>query len=204
MPEIIKCSNKQYILLSSTTTDYFGGFLGFKKQMPQPVLSNLLALPWQITGAIFRVLHAKKSRDNLEGTGVLASVAAWRSKHLICCSHKGGKHLAHKKFPSLLETPTGVDLNKFQKSIFFYMRFPSLYGTLFCITTSCKEKCFLQAGWTCYSLGWFGWKELCWGTAVWADLFAAAVLRACCSHQVLFRRHTSVQTLPRMREDKKE
>jgi len=47
-----------------------------EKQMLQPVLANLLALPQQIIGAIFRVSHAKKSRDNLEGTGVLAPVAA--------------------------------------------------------------------------------------------------------------------------------
>lgn len=74
--ELIKCSNKHYILLASTTINCFGVFLVLEKQMLQPVLSNLLALLWQITGAIFRVLHAKKSRDNLEGTGVLASATA--------------------------------------------------------------------------------------------------------------------------------
>lgn len=52
------------------------------------------------------ILCQKKSRDNLEGTGVLAPFAAWRGKHLICCYWKGGKHLVHRKYPSLWERPT--------------------------------------------------------------------------------------------------
>lgn len=120
--------------------------------MLQPVLANLLALPQQNTRAIFRVLHAKKSRDNLEGTGVLAPVAAWRGKHLICCYCKGGKHLAHRKFPSLWESPTGVDLNKFQQSIFGLVFFFLLFKVSsppwhwFCIATACKEKLFFVSG----------------------------------------------------------
>lgn len=167
-----------------------------------------LALPQQITGAIFRVLHAKKSRDNLEGTGVLAPAAAWRGKHLICCYCKGGKHLAHRQFPSLWESPTGVDLNKLQQSIFFsffFLKFPLLHRT--CIVLQLLVKRNSLCKWIGHFTlrGGFVWKELCRGITIWTDfLHAGSVLQACCSQLVLSRRWISVQTLLRMRESEKE